>query len=406
MTARVDGQRAAKPRGGGQHRDMIKKYLLAPGPTPVPPEVLLAMAQPIIHHRTPQFEAVVAEVQDGLQRLFKTRQEVLILAASGTGAMEAAVTNTTSPGDRVLVVNGGKFGERWAKIAAAYGLTVTELKVEWGRAVEPDAVARALEEHPDTTLVLMQASETSTTALHPVEPIARLTRERDTLLVVDGITAVGVLDLPMDALGVDVLITGSQKALMLPPGLAFLALSERAWRAAAVARTPRFYFDLQRERDNQAKHTTAWTPAISLISGTQMALKLLFDEGLESVFARHERLARATRAAAQALGLALVAPEHPSPATTGIYLPDGVPGKLVGYLRDKVGVTFAGGQDQLKGKIVRVAHLGYIGSFDIVTAVAALEMGLAAFGHRVAFGAGVGAAEAVLMKGMPPVPGA
>jgi aspartate aminotransferase-like enzyme len=382
---------------------MLKKYLLAPGPTPVPPEVLLAMAQPVIHHRTPQFEAVFAEVQAGLQRLFQTREDVLILASSGTGAMEAAVVNTTSPGDRVLVVNGGKFGERWGKIAAAYGLTVSELKVEWGRAVEPEAIARALREHPDTRLVLMQASETSTTALHPTGAIARLTRASDTLLVVDGITAVGVLDLPMDTLGIDVLITGSQKAMMLPPGLAFLALSERAWRAVATAKTPRFYFDLKRERDNQRQHTTAWTPAISLVSGTHAALRLIFAEGLEAVFARHARLARATRAAAQALGLRLVAPECPSPATTGIYLPEGVPGKIVGYLRDKVGITFAGGQDQLKGKIVRVAHLGYIGTFDVVTAVAALEMGLAAYGHSVAFGTGVGAAEAVLMDGMPPV---
>jgi aspartate aminotransferase-like enzyme len=382
---------------------MLKKYLLAPGPTPVPPEVLLAMAQPIIHHRTPQFEAVFAEVQSGLQRLFQTRQDVLILASSGTGAMEAAVINTTSPGDRVIVVNGGKFGERWGKIAAAYGLQVTELKVEWGQAVEPDAVARALREYPETRLVLTQASETSTTALHPVEAVARVTRGSDALLVVDGITAVGVLDLPMDALGIDMLITGSQKALMLPPGLAFLALSERAWAAAGASKTPRFYFDLKRERDNQRLHTTAWTPAISLVSGLHVALKMMFDEELANVYARHERLARATRAAAQALGLRLVAPTCPSPATTGIFLPDGVPGKLVGYLRDRVGVTFAGGQDQLKGKIVRIAHLGYIGSFDVVTAIASLEMGLAAFGHRLAFGTGVGAAQAVLMEGMPPV---
>jgi aspartate aminotransferase-like enzyme len=382
---------------------MLKKYLLAPGPTPVPPEVLLAMAQPIIHHRTPQFEAVFAEVQAGLQRLFQTREDVLILASSGTGAMEAAVVNTTSPGDRVLVVNGGKFGERWGKIAATYGLTVDEIKVEWGSAVEPETVARALRAHPDTRLVLMQASETSTTALHPVEAIARLTRQSDTLLVVDGITAVGVLDMPMDALGIDILITGSQKAMMLPPGLAFLALSERAWKATTTAKTPRFYFELKRERDNQRLHTTAWTPAISLVSGTHAALKLMFAEGLEAVFARHARLARATRAAAHALGMRLVAPECPSPATTGIYLPDGVPGKIVGYLRDKVGITFAGGQDQLKGKIVRVAHLGYIGTFDVITAIAALEMGMSAFGRTVEFGAGIGAAEAVLMEGMPPV---
>jgi aspartate aminotransferase-like enzyme len=383
---------------------MIKKYLLAPGPTPVPPEVLLAMAQPIIHHRTPQFEAVVAEVRDGLRQLFQTQQDVLMLASSGTGAMEAAVTNLTSPGDRVLVVNGGKFGERWGKIAASYGLTVDELKVEWGKAVEPEAVRRALDRHPDTRLVLTQSSETSTTVLHPIDRVAAVTRERDTLLVVDGITAVGVLDLPMDRLGIDVLITGSQKALMLPPGLGFIALSERAWRATAGARCPRFYFDLPRERANQAKETTAWTPAISLIFGLQAALEIMLGEGLPAIFARHELLARATRAGVKALGLELVAPGAPSPATTGVYLPAGVSGKVVGYLRDQIGVTFAGGQDQLKGKIVRIAHLGYADLFDVIQALGAFEMGLATFGHKVAFGRGVGAAAEVLIEAFPKPP--
>jgi len=380
---------------------MVKKYLLAPGPTPVPPEVLLAMARPVIHHRTPQFEAVVAEVRDGLRQLFQTQQDVLMLAASGTGAMEAAVTNLTSPGDRVLVVNGGKFGERWGKIAKAYGLAVTELTVEWGRAVEPDAVRRALAAHPETRLVLTQASETSTTVLHPVDRIAAITRDHHALLVVDGITAVGVCDLPMDRLGIDVLITGSQKALMLPPGLAFIALSERAWRAAEQATSPRFYFDLVRERASQAQETTAWTPAISLIFGLQEALDQMLNEGLPAIFARHELLARATRAGVAGLDLRLVAPEHPSPAVTGVYLPAGVPGTIVGYLRDRIGVTFAGGQDELKGKIVRIAHLGYADVFDVVQGLAALEMGLAAFGHPVAFGRGVAAAEEVLMDAFP-----
>ncbi len=380
---------------------MIKKYLLAPGPTPVPPEVLLAMAQPVIHHRTPQFEAVVAEVRDGLRQLFQTQQDVLVLASSGTGAMEAAVTNLTSPGDRVLVVNGGKFGERWGKIAAAYGLAVTEIKVEWGRAVDPDAVARALDEYPDTRLVLAQGSETSTTVRHPVDRLAAVTRGRKALLVVDGITAVGVFDLPMDDLGIDVLITGSQKALMLPPGLACIALSEQAWQAAERSTTPRYYFDLPRERASQAKDTTAWTPAISLIAGLRAALDLMLTERLPAVYARHELLARAMRAGVAALGLRLVAPDDPSPAATGVYLPDGVPGKIVGYLRDEIGVTFAGGQDALKGKIVRLAHLGYADAFDVVQGLAAFEMGLARFGHPVAFGAGVGAAQAVLMDAFP-----
>jgi len=238
-----------------------KKYLLAPGPTPVPAEVLLRMAAPTIHHRTPEFEAIVASVRDQLKQVWQTEQDVITLAASGTGAMEAAIVNTLSPGDVVLTVNGGKFGERWTKIGKTYGLEVEEIKVEWGRAVDPAQVEAALKRRPETRALLVQASETSTTVLHPIEPLARLTRERDTLLVVDGITAVGVTDMPMDRWGIDILVSGSQKAFMLPPGLAFIALSERAWTAQQTAKLPRFYFDLKRERDNLHKNTTAYTPA-------------------------------------------------------------------------------------------------------------------------------------------------
>src|SRR5881392_1857943 len=230
------------------------------------------MALPVIHHRTPQFGAVLAEVQEGLRELFGTAQDVLVLAASGTGAMEGSVTNLLSPGDEVVVVNGGKFGERWTKICQAYGLTVREVVVEWGRAVRPEAVKAALDEHPRVRALFVQASETSTCALHPVPALAEITRRRDVLLVVDGITAVGVLDLPMDRLGIDVLVTGCQKALMLPPGLAFLALSERAWKRAERPHLPAFYFDLQRERKNQAENTTAYTPAVSLVFGLHAVL--------------------------------------------------------------------------------------------------------------------------------------
>lgn len=381
---------------------MMKQYLLAPGPTPVPARVLLAMAHPLIHHRTPQFSQIFAEAREGLKWLFQTQQDVLMLAASGTGAMEAAVTNLFSPGEEVLVINGGKFGERWAKIAGRYGLVVHEIRVEWGKAVRVEDVSRALAQHPRTRGVLVQASETSTTVVHPVAEIAALTRERDTLLVVDGITAVGVYDLPMDRLGIDVLVTGSQKALMLPPGLAFIALSQRAWERTKTGQLPRFYFDLVKERENQAKDTTAWTPAISLIIGLREALAMLREEGLPQAFARQARQAEATRAAARALGLDLVAPQHPSPATTGIYVPAPVAGgKLVAYLRDRMGVTFAGGQDQFKGKIVRIAHLGFIDAFDTIVAVAALEMALRKFGYDVELGRGVGAAQRVLMHALP-----
>jgi aspartate aminotransferase-like enzyme len=381
---------------------VIKNYLIAPGPTPVPPRVLLAMAQPIVHHRTPQFSKIFADAKLALKKVFQTEQDVLMLAASGTGAMEGSVTNLFSPGDEVLVINGGKFGERWTKIAKAYGLKATELKVEWGRSAQVDDVRRILDEHPAIRGVLIQASETSTGALHPTEELARLTRHRDTLLVVDGITAVGVFDVPMDRWGLDVLITGSQKALMLPPGLAFVALSERAWKRSKEAKLPRFYFDFARERDNLANDTTAWTPAISLITGLRESLAMILEEGLPGVFTRHARMAAATRAAAAALGMKLVAPDAPSPALTAMYVPPGVDGgKLVAYLRDRMGVTFMGGQDQLKGKIVRIGHLGHTGTFDIITAIGALEMALRHFGHDVALGHGVGAAQELLMAALP-----
>ncbi|MFN8641932.1 MAG: alanine--glyoxylate aminotransferase family protein [Candidatus Binatia bacterium] len=360
------------------------------------------MAQPIFHHRTPQFNALFAEVRARLRELFQTQQDVLVLSSSGTGAMEAAVTNCFAPGDEVIVVNGGKFGERWGKLSTTFGLTPIPITVEWGRAVRPEQVERALAAHPSAKGVLVQASETSTTAVHPIEQLAALTRRTDALLVVDGITAVGVYPIPMDAWGVDVLLTGAQKALMLPPGLALMALSDRAWGRVERSPQPRFYFDLRRERAEQAKHTTAWTPAISLVVGLRESLTMLQEEGYPNVYARHARLAAATRAAGQALGLRLVAPADPSPAVTGLYTPEGIDGgKLFAYLRDKMRVVFAGGQDQLKGKIVRIAHLGYIGAFDTITAVAALEMALQHFGHAVGLGRGVGAAQAELMSALP-----
>jgi aspartate aminotransferase-like enzyme len=398
----ANGARGARLWGRMKTRP-LKNYLLAPGPTAVPAEVLLHMAAPTIHHRTPEFEKIVAKVRDQLKLVFETAQDVLMLAASGTGAMEAAVTNTLSPGDRVLCVNGGKFGERWMKICRTFGLDVEELKVEWGRAVDPAAIEAALRRSPNTRAVLVQASETSTTVLHPIEPIARLTRARDTLLMVDGITAVGVAPMPMDEWGIDVLLSGSQKAFMLPPGLAFIALSERAWRAAEDAKLPRFYFDLKRERDNLHKNTTAYTPAINLIYGLSQALDQMLEEGLPAIHARCDRLMRATRAGAEGIGLALVAKENPSPAVTGVFTPAGIDGgTLQKYLRYSLGVEVAGGQDQLKGKILRLAHLGFIDTFDIVTCIAALELALAKFGHDVQFGRGVGAAQTVLATGLPP----
>ncbi len=379
---------------------MKKRYLLAPGPTPVPDAALLKMAEPIIHHRTPQFSEVFKETAELLKYVFQTKEDVLMLASSGTGAMEGSVTNLLSPGDEVIVVNGGKFGERWGKIAEAYGLKVFWITVEWGKAVDPLDVKKLLDERPSAKAVMMQASETSTTAAHPVKEIAELTKDRNTLLIVDGITAVGVFDLPMDAWGIDVLVSGSQKAFMLPPGLAFIALSQKAWKFQETAKCPRFYFDLKKERKNLKDNTTAYTPAITLITGLNVALKMIKEEGLANVFARHSRLARAARAGSAAIGLKPLAPESPSDAATGVFVPEGVDGgKLVKYIRDELGVTLAGGQDHLKGKILRIAHLGYVDSFDIIIAISAIEMALSKAGCRVEFGKGVAAAQKILVEG-------
>ncbi|MGZ8443439.1 MAG: pyridoxal-phosphate-dependent aminotransferase family protein [Candidatus Binatia bacterium] len=380
---------------------MIKQYLLSPGPTPIPNEVVLAMAKTMIHHRTPQFNKVFDEAREGLKKLFATKNDVLMLAASGTGAMEASVANLFSPGEKVLVINGGKFGERWFNIANAFGLNPIELKVEWGQAVKVADVERQLKAHPDIQGVMIQASETSTTVLHPVKEIAKLTKNGP-LFLVDGVTAVGVVPLPLDEWGIDVLVTGSQKALMLPPGLGFIALSDRAWEKTKTAKLPRFYFDLNLERKNQQKGSGAFTPAVSLIFGVRASLDMIQREGLVNVYARHDRLCRATRAAAKALGLKLLAPDSPSPAATGIYLPEGIDADAVlEYLRDKMNVVLAEGQDQLKGKAIRIAHIGYMGGFDVITAIAALEMALRKFGAEIPLGRGVAAAQEVLLEALP-----
>ncbi|SVB25716.1 uncharacterized protein METZ01_LOCUS178570 [marine metagenome] len=380
---------------------MKKKYLMAPGPTPVAEHVALEMANPMIHHRTPQFSKIFAETAEAAKYLFQTKQDVMILASTGTGGMEGCITNLFSPGDKVLVINGGKFGERWGKISESYDLSVVWHNVEWGHAADPKKIENILEKDKDIKAILVQASETSTTVAHPIEELARLTCDReDILLIVDGITGVGVFDLPMDKWGIDAMITGSQKALALPPGLALVSLSEKAWKFNDSASCPRFYFDFKKERKNLANDTSAYTPAVSLVIGLRRVLLDIKEEGLESVYRRQNRLARATRAAANGLGLQLVAPNAPADSSTGIFLPEGMDGgKLFKFIRDDMGVTLAGGQDEWKGKIVRIAHLGYIDSFDIIIAISALEMALNKMGHNVILGKGVAAAQEILLEG-------
>jgi aspartate aminotransferase-like enzyme len=379
---------------------MKKQYLLAPGPTPVPPEALQAMAMPILHHRSPEFVPILAQVKEDLKWLFQTTQDVLILTATGTGGMVAAVTNFLSPEDKALCVRGGKFGERWAEICGAYGITPVNLDVEWGTAVDPQRVEDALKADPSIKGVYFQASETSTGVAHPTREIAELCRRREgTLCVVDAITAMGVVDLPTDAWGLDVVVTGSQKALMLPPGLAFVSVSEKAWAFNRAAKAPRYYFNLAQERKKLRENQTLFTTASSLVVGLKAALEMMKAEGLPGIFARHDRLARATRAGVEAMGLELYAKASPSDALTAVKVPAGIDGgKVTKILRDTYGVTVAGGQSQLKGKIFRIAHLGYAGVFDVITALAATEMTMKGLGHPVTLGQGVAAAEAILME--------
>lgn len=375
----------------------MKRYLLAPGPTPIPPEVLQAMAQPIIHHRAPEYEALFAEVRRDLRLLFQCQNEVLMFAASGTGAMEGAVVNTLSPGDPVVVVRGGKFGERWAEICEAYGVRVLPVDVPYGKSVDPAAVAAALQREPGVKAVFATHSETSTGAVHDIQALAALVRETPALLVVDAITSLGVMDLPMDAWGVDIVVAGSQKALMLPPGLAFAALSDKAWAAVSGARLPKYYFNFAAERKAIEKNQSAYTPAVSLVVGLRESLRLILGEGLPNVFARHERLARATRAGVQALGLELFA-EHPGAACTAVKAPAGIEGGAIVKGFRKRGITIAGGQGSMKGKIFRIAHMGHVDGFDVLTALGALELTLADLGYPVKLGEGGRAAQQILQK--------
>ena len=378
----------------------MKKYqLMAPGPTPVPSEALLAMARPMIHHRTPEYEALFVEVRAGLKRLVQTAQEVIPLACSGTGAMEAAVVNTLSPGDAVAVVCAGKFGERWIEMARAFGLEVVPLAASFGETVPAGRVADALRARPGIAAVLAQHSESSTGVLHDVRGYAAATRDSGAILIVDAVSSLGIADLPMDAWGVDVVVAGSQKGLMLPPGLAFCALSERAWRSVATSRLPKYYFDLAAERTTILRNEAHFTPAVSIVLGLREVLRMLAAEGLPNVFRRHDRLARATRAGVEALGLRLFARATPSPALTAVAAPPGVDSEaIVAAFSADHNITIAGGQGEMKGQIFRLGHMGYAAELDVIVALAALEQVLAGLGQPVDFGAGVRAAQKVFAE--------
>jgi len=378
----------------------MKKYqLMAPGPTPVPSEVLLAMAQPMIHHRTPQYEALFTEVRAGLKRIFQTAADVLPLACSGTGAMEAAVVNTLSAGEAVAVIRAGKFGDRWVEICKAYGVTVVELAAPFGLSVPAERVAETLRAHPGVRAVLTQHSESSTGVLHDVRGYAAATRGTDAILIVDAVSSLGIADLPMDAWGVDLVVSGSQKGLMLPPGVAFCALGEKAWAKAKTSTLPKYYFDLAEERKAVVKNEAHFTPAVGIVVGLREVLRMLEAEGLANVFKRHDRLARATRAGVEALGLELFAKATPSPALTAVAAPKGVDGEtIVAAYAKSHNITIAGGQGEMKGKVFRLGHMGYAAEFDVIIALSALEQVLADLGQPVDFGASVRAAQKIFAE--------
>jgi len=378
---------------------MKKNYLLTPGPTPLPPEVLEAMSRPIIHHRTPAFQMILKEATEGLKYVYQTKNDVFIISSSGTGAMEAALVNLLSAGDTVLAVHGGKFGERWSEIAEAYAVTSEVLNVEWGKAVNPQDIADRLKANPKIKAVFTTLCETSTGVANDIEAIGKVVKNTPAVLVVDAISGLGAIDIKTDEWNCDIVVSGSQKGLMLPPGLGFLSVSAKAWKLIETSKLPRFYLDLRKARKALDKTDTPFTSAITLIIALNEALKLIKADGLENIFARHRKMADATRAAIKGLGLELFAPSAASDAVTAAKLPEGIDGeKLVKTMRDTYGVTIAGGQAELKGKIIRIAHMGYIGEFDIILGLACLEKVLQQSGYKFNLGAGVKAAEEIFLK--------
>ena len=365
-----------------------KRYLFTPGPTPVPPQVLAAMAEPIVHHRGPDFRIVYERCLARLKEVFHTENEVLLYTSSGTGTMESAVANLCSPGERVCVVTAGSFGDRWAAIADAYGCEADRLAYEWGETPLADDLASRLAER-EARVVLLTHSETSTGVVADVRALTAAAKDAGAHVVVDAISSLGAVPLETDEWGVDVVVSGSQKALMTPPGLALVSVSQEAWDARGTL--PRFYFDWERTRKAQAIFDAAFTPAVSLVTGLDVALGLLLDVGLEAAFERHVRLGRACREGIKAMGLELFSPDDDSAAVvTAVRAPEGIDaGELLLLLRDRHGVTLAPGQGALKGKIFRIGHIGFFDVFDIATALAAVELGLTQLGAEIERGVAV-----------------
>lgn len=372
---------------------MFKYRLLTPGPTPVPEETLLELAKPVRHHRTAEARQVLAEVLDGLRYVFQTKNDVIPLTCSGTGAMEAALIHAAPRGAKALCLVAGKFGERWHQIWRKYGVESLAITVPPGQVVTPTMLETALRQHPDTQAVCVVHCETSTGVKHDLQALGQLVARTGAVFVVDAVSSAGAMELRMDDWHIDFLATGSQKALMLPPGLAFVAVSEKGWQAAQRHQPPAFYFDLNKARQKIREHDTPFTPAHTLLQALRKSLEKIREEGIENIWARHARLAHACRAGFQALGLELFA-SVPAEGLTAVRVPAQLDGQeLLRRLEKQYGVKLAGGQDQLKGKIFRVAHMGYIDFFDVLAAIAAVELTLRDMGFSVAPGTGIAAAQ-------------
>jgi len=377
----------------------IKQYLMTAGPTPVPPAVSQAMATPMLYHRAPAFVDLYERVLRKLPAVFRTSNDVLTFAASGTGGLESAAANLVRPGTKTLVCAAGKFGERWIELGEAYGGELVRYEPGWGARLDAAEIDRLLGENEGIEVVFATLSETSTGVVHDVQAIAEVVNRHGAILAVDAVSGLGAAELRQDEWGIDVVVAGSQKALMCPPGLGFASVSQRALDHVAERPGGRYYFDWTRTANSQRKGDSPFTPAVGLFLGLDVALDMIEEEGLDNVMARHQLLARATRAGAAGIGLDLFGdPDERSTVVTAIELPDTIDGaKVPGALR-KLGITANGGQNQLKGRILRIAHCGYFGAFDILTSLAGLEMVLQQLGHEVELGAGVAAAQRVFLQ--------
>ena len=385
---------------------MPDEYLLTPGPTPLPPQVREALGRQIIHHRTSQYRAIFTRVLQGLQAVMQTSNPIVCLTSSGTGAMEAAVVNLLSPGEAAIVVLGGKFAERWQELCAAAGARVVAIPVAYGDAVDPRQVGQALQANPQAKAVFTTLLETSTGVVNDIQAIGALVRPTGAVLVVDAISGLAAEECRTDAWGIDVVVSGSQKGLMLPPGLAFLSVSEKAWKLIEQCKSPRYYFDLRAYKKAAADDDTPFTSAVSLVIALDEALKALLVDGVDRVVARCAQLGRATRAGMQALGLDLFS-TRPANGVTAVKVPPGVDGKqLTKLMYDRSRVMIAGGQGQMAGKIFRFAHMGYIGPDDVLAGFRALEQALGELGYAVKAGAGLAAAQAAFGSTAPAKAGA